>query len=423
MAEIMDQLVNKQSIWYRLGFVDYTDNVIYGVLGGNEKRGSIIGFVGNLSKFKKIVDWETGEVKDMPPGYVPEDDPVLKFLFEQYGKRWVRIPILRSLRPMKIYRVTVRETARQGTALDERLEATSVTRYGLYYEILRPTKHRDIDTGDNRRFSVNSFSTLHVVDAKPAFTVYQDNFLETASDIIATYLSGAILSQGYQTYKDRSKVKDTKNKLSVVELNELNERLKLIGLEVQAVSLSDPELAAKFQDAIDLRVVKEELAEGIRATGKAEADNVEAKLTAEANGRRKINEADATRISAMASAFTRANPDIDRTDAIEMVQERLTADANAKAVGDLKGTYAPSIPGGQSNFRVVDINRNRQTLPDDEPADGESDELQRDDDSVGTGGNPTTGGVGIAVAVPPTEVPPASDTVPTNRRKRRKDRR
>lgn len=396
---------DKRTLWYRLGFLNDTPKIIYCIVAGDEKKGRIVGYVGNVEG--KIVEYNTGRVRSPEVGESADqgEDPFDTFFRKSFGKRPARIPFLQSVKPLTIDRVVIRnsqeleaiqaERRARGVSdkltLDDYIKSETATRYGLYEEILRPTKHRDFDTVDGVRFSVNSLTTLHVEDASPAHTVYQDNLLQTASALISSYISSTILSQGYEAYKKRS------NELTPAELEELNKFLDQLGLKATKCVMTDPELNANIQASMEAEVkarndarAKIATAEGIGSSERIIAEGKAAGIIAIAN-------AESRRIGAVVDAFENKGKGLSGGQAVTAASRHLVGLATADGISKTRGTIAVG-----ANHSILSINNPEKLFEEEESDDEVSGDANATPAGAETGGNtpatPAGGNTGVARA-------------------------
>ncbi len=330
-------------LWYYFGFVDDAPNVIREVVAGPEKSGRPKRFIanlryGNINSKNGLIEM-VADPNDLKDG---EDlSPFLNWIRHTFGKRWYGIPFITNVKPLTIDRVVNKNTGAtqkdekktEGYDVSVELEAMPVRRYGLYGEILRPTFHKDMDTEDNIRFSVISYAVLQVFDASIPFNVYPDNYLITISKLISGYVSELTFKVDYAEYKKRG------NKLTDVELAELSERLKTLGVKVVSMTFGDPVLHPSIQADMEVeakakqnKLAKKQLGESERDylidTGEGEGQKIE-----------RLSKANASRINELTAVYT-ANG-MKPEQAVIAATSLILGQANADAVSKLTGVYAP----------------------------------------------------------------------------------
>lgn len=328
--------------WYYLGFVDDTPNVIRARVAGNEKNGRVVGYMSNLKG--KVVDPRTGKINPRPTNgdRYDGDNSTNVFFRNTFGKRWYGIPFIQNVKPLSIDRVVSKDTeATQQTLSDELLPKT-VVRYGLYGDLIRPTLHKDVDTKNNVRFSVISYAVMEVTDAQPAFELYPDSLLQTASKIISAFLSRSTVKMEYDAYKEEG------NQFAQEKLDELNILLSPLGLKITQMTMSDPELNPAIQTALEAKATAEQKAAARRLEGEGEKDYKKSVADGTAYEIEKIARAKRARFQEYYDFYISA--DIEKAVAVRMANEMVAAEFNAEAVGKLTGVYAP---GGKNRVQLA----------------------------------------------------------------------
>lgn len=327
--------------WFRLGLVDDTNNAIYCIVAGNPKNGKIIRFVGNLTG--KAVDPLTGKLHLLNPGEDPDPgEDELQTLIRKFGKRFVRIPIIQNLKPLKIDRVTFKTTKEKGSRLKDQLNAETIYVYGLLDKFPRPTYHEAFDGSKNLTFGVISTASIEVIDARPAFELYADNLLEILSQKISGYLSGVILKLSYDDYKKRG------NELTALELNGLNKIIAELGLTATSLTLSDPELPEEIQKEMEQGEIATVKANAKAEEGRGLGDYHRNVAKGQAEGIGLVGKAEAGRVGSMIDMLKTNG--VARKDAALLVTETSVRLATATAIGNLKGTVAV---GGNPNMSIL----------------------------------------------------------------------
>ncbi len=338
----------KWGFWRSLGFVDETPNLIRAIVAGNEENGPIINYVGNV-KGKEIRP--DGKLKpkrvntkvtiENLTNLVRNEISIQSWLIKTFGVRWIGLPYLRNVKPVYIDRVVrkdTEETPQEKIRLSSALKASKVKKYGLYAEFPRPTYHHELDTKDQVRFNILSTAIVEVEDARPFFEVYSDGFLQTISDIIGTFISNQVLKMDWETYKGKGEKSD--KQLGTEKFGEamedLNLRLKPLGVKVKHLYISDPEIskaAEKMQEALEAtRIAKE------KANAKlAEADGEGGYIA-------KIAEAKTRRVSALMEMYVKGG--MPAPEALRLATATVVAEINAEAVGKLT-TYVAGGTGVQ----------------------------------------------------------------------------
>ena len=328
-----------KSIWQYLGLVDNTPNLFWAVVAGDEEKGPIVGYMANVEGMR--CDWATGLLTPLAVGENPYagESEIEKFIRVTFGKRVFGWPIIRSIRPVYIERTVRSGVSTDVATLSGQLESSVVKRYGLRVEIFRPTLHTDVDTSDGKRFTVISYAIVDVVDPRPAFTVYKRGLLETVSEKIASFFSVKVLGMTWEDYKLQGTA-DAKFNAS-----ELDATLFPLGVKVRQLTVSDPELNAAIQAAIDKRAtaVEEKATRVIASEGDREARiNV---ATGEAQAIEKIAVAKRKRVEELVTLY-KANG-VDQVEAVKMANIQVAAEFTAEAISKLTGTYVAGNAGVQ----------------------------------------------------------------------------
>lgn len=250
-----------KSLWAWFGYVSNTPNTYRAIVQGNENDGPIIEYISP----GMIRDRATRRMRPMT------NDEMQKYasdiICRKFGKIRFGDPVLNNLRPLRIDRVVKLETAKAGSTLAEQLTAKSVTRYGLKETIFRPTYQKDLDTTDGTRFNVTSYATLRIFDPAPAYEIYPDNFLETISEVIAGLISKKkVLPYDWEHYKAIGK------DVTTDDLAELNTKLEPMGVEILSLTMSDPEINADMQEALERAKKADEDRKAKKKAGEAERD-------------------------------------------------------------------------------------------------------------------------------------------------------
>lgn len=253
-----------KDIWQWFGYCSNTPRLIRAVVTGlDENNGPIVDYI----LADGVYDQTAKELVPASNPYIPTG-PIDKLVWKKFGKRRFGPPIFSSLRPLSIDRVVPVNSIKSASAkIAEMLSGgEKVKKYGLKEIIYRPTQHMDIDTIDGKRFNVISYATVRVFNPEPAFTIYKDNFLETLSERIGGFLSKRIIAMTWDQYKATGK------DFAKEDTDKLDADLKNLGVKFENLTMSDPELNATIQDAMELRFRAEEEAAAKREKGRGERD-------------------------------------------------------------------------------------------------------------------------------------------------------
>ncbi len=353
-------------VWFRMGIAHDTSNVIYCIVGGDKERGNIIRFVGNLTG--KAVDPLTGEIRLLRPGEDPNaDEDYLQTLLRKWGKRFVRIPIKEYLKILTVDRVIYKKTAdKTSERLRDKLSSETMKVYGLLGEFPRPTYHEAFDSNKNLTFSIVSLATIEVINARPIFEKYPDNFLEMLSEKISGFLSERILKLTHDEYKQSEKSFDDG------ELGELNKLLRELGLKCTMLSLSDPELPLEIQRRMEAAAIAAVDAEADRERGRGAGDKIFYEMDGKARGITRMAEANARTVGAIVDVVYSNGDGLDKPKSIERALEHIESLASAEAVGKNQGTFAlggANIGLHSWNKRPEAPRRDEEDELADEPAD------------------------------------------------------
>ncbi len=354
-------------IWYRFGFVDDTPNVFYQVVAGNERTGRPLRYFGYNDY--SVMDRENGCIIEMEEWKVDgkavklddklkdekepfpkragdplrdSDGPLLDLIRTLFGKRFYGIPFLQNVKPLTIDRVVFNSSEPDGRMASTELSASKVKRYGLYGEILRPTRHNDVDTKDNLRFTTTSQAKLRVFDAKPAFNTYPDNYLVMVSKLISSHFSQYALQLTYEEYKGKG------NLYGGEQLKQLNEILYELGIKVIQLTFGDPQLNAAIQTSLEEQARARNTANALReaAIGKKAAAILISEGEAEAITN--IAKARTTRTSALVQAFRDQGLNIG--EASRLANDQVNIEFKSNAIRELRGTF---VEGGAASTTLA----------------------------------------------------------------------
>jgi regulator of protease activity HflC (stomatin/prohibitin superfamily) len=334
----------EKDFWQHFGLVDDSPNLIRAIVAGNENTGPIIGFITNV--LGKKYDPITKKMVPLSPGENPYGNETWfeRFVRRTFGKRVFGFPFIRNLRPLTIDRVVKKNTSDGGseTDLSKQLSASFVKRYGLYGEILRPTHHKDIDTKDGVRFSANSYAIIEVTNPEPAFTIYSDSFLQTISEIISGFVSSKIIRMTWEFYKRKGR---DGNKFDATEIAELNLLLGALGVKVIQFTMSDPQLAASIQTALEKRKTAQETSAARRLEGEGEKDYRISIGEGDAKVIERVAKAKASRFEELITLYIKNG--WSNREAVDKANAMIVAEFNADAIGRLTGTYVAGGAGVQ----------------------------------------------------------------------------
>ncbi len=334
-------------IWYWFGFVDDSPNVAYQVVAGPAKTGKPKRYMASLEY--GFIDQKTGKVHKERQQEFEDNHPLLAYIRNTFGKRWYGIPIINNVKRLTIDRVVSKGTVAKQESLSDELSASTVVRFGLYGEILRPTFHKDIDSKDNVRFSVISYITLYVMDFAPAFNIYADNFLIIISKMISGYVSKRTFLMDYDGYKSEG------NAFDPTRLAEVNELLTPLGVVAIKGVMGDPELHPDVQGALEQKAKAKAAADAKREEGLGEKDRLIS--VSEGTKQKTINEGEgeAQKIERIARARAKRFTELynvfigkafSEADAVRMANEQVIAEFSAEAIGKLT-TYVAGGSGVQ----------------------------------------------------------------------------
>jgi hypothetical protein len=329
-------------IWFRMGIAHDTSNVIYCIVGGDKERGNIIRFIGNLEG--KVVEPLSGEIRPLKPGEDPNaDEDYLQTQLRKWGKRFVRIPIKETLKILTVDRVVYKKTAdKTSERLKDKLSAQTMKVYGLLAEFPRPTYHEAFDSKQKATFSIVSLATIEVINARPIFEKYSDNFLEMLSEKISGFLSERILKLTIDQYQESEKSFHASqlDKDGRPQLEGLNQLLLELGLKCTMLSLSDPELPIEIQRRMEAAAIAAVDAEADRLKGQGAGDKKFYEMDGEARGIARIAEANARRVGAVVDVLHSNGEGLNKSRSMIRALEHVESLASADAVGKNQGTFA-----------------------------------------------------------------------------------
>ncbi len=122
--------VERHNLWYYLGFVDDTPNLIRQVIAGNKKNGRPVRYIANLQY--GTIDRYTGKIKRRKNPPLEKEGWLFDLIRVYFGKRWCRVPLIQHIKMLTIDRVVSKDTKSTGGQLADELEAESVSSGGLY---------------------------------------------------------------------------------------------------------------------------------------------------------------------------------------------------------------------------------------------------------------------------------------------------
>ncbi|KND47761.1 MAG: hypothetical protein AB201_02405 [Parcubacteria bacterium C7867-006] len=327
----------RHNLWYHLGFVDDTPNLIRQVVAGSAKSGRPIRYFGNLHD--GVIDEATGIITSNPNPPLLSEGWFLNLIRKHFGKRWCRIPIIQHVKPLTIDRVVSKDTKSTVNELSDELDASTVVKEGLYRLILRPTLHKDVDAKNNIRFSVISYAVLEVFDAKPAFNIYPDSYLITVSKLISAYLSKNTFKLSYDEYKERG------NSFEKEQIDELNGVLLSLGIRCKELRMGDPELNKSVQESLEKEAKAEQEAKAQKRKGQGQKDYDTLVSEGQSQAIRNLAAAKASRFSELINLYK--NEGLTGSEAVDRANAMISAEFNADAVRQLQGTYVASGNGVQ----------------------------------------------------------------------------